>query len=257
MASKGALASSAFCNILHTGKSLRARKNRLSELLQEKPPLGHILLETVNPYTHAEEKRTFYLKTLVDILLPPTHRGAGHRQNSLPAVKVNIVEASDGESKWVLLTNLPVLTLEDAVFVVQSYKKRWHIESLHKVLKTTYKADQIYLHSSKEAILNLLTIINIAACQTYRLIHYARQGQNIPASLCFSSLEIDSLSVYLFQKKPEQGRTISLQTFYYMIAGLGGYKNNKHPPGILTIYRGIKKLSHITKMYSIMCHLQN
>ena len=40
----------------------------------------------------------------------------------------------------------------------------------------------------------------------------------------------------------------NLREIYYQIAVLGGYKNknNKHPPGILTIYRGIKKLNNIT-----------
>ena len=89
----------------------------------------------------------------------------------------------------------------DATFVVESYKKRWHIESFHKVLKTAYKADQVYLHHSREAICNLLTMINIAACQTYWLIHQARKQEKIPANTCFSEEEIESLNIYLFKKK--------------------------------------------------------
>ena len=119
-------------------------------------------------------------------MLPTIHRGADHRQNSLAQIKLNVVEAFDQENKWLLLTNLPVKTLEDASFVVQSYKRRWHIESLHKVLKTAYKAEQIYLHSSRDAVQNLLTIINIAACQTYWLIHQARkEGRGDKSLLLF------------------------------------------------------------------------
>ncbi len=130
-------------------------------------------------------------------MLPTVHRGSGHRQNSLAPIKINVVEASNQENKWLLLTNLPVTNLEDAIFVVESYKKRWHIESLHKVLKTAYKAEKIYLHSSRNAIQNLLTIINIAACQTYWLIHQARDIRSINASCCFSSRKINALNIYL------------------------------------------------------------
>lgn len=68
-------------------------------------------------------------------MLPPIYRGAGHRQNNLAPIKLNVVEVFNQQSRCLLLTNLPVKTLLDATFVVQSYKKRWHIESLHKVLK--------------------------------------------------------------------------------------------------------------------------
>ena len=232
-----------------TGLSGRTRRNKFSELFNTSPCLGSIEIVVIDPYTHAEEKRMFHIKALEDIMLPPIHRGAGHPQNNLPPIKINVVEAFDGQNRWVLLTNLPVRTLKEATFVVESYKKRWHIESFHKVLKTAYKADHVYLHSSRESIQNLLTMINIAACQTYWLIHQSRKTEYIPAICCFNSQEIEALSIYL--NKRNQPLKSSLQDIYYQIAELGGYKNytNKHPPGILTIYRGIKKLNDITKMY--------
>ena len=241
-----------------TGKSARAYKDKFSELLHNKTPLGHISLETINPSTHEEVQKIFYLKTLEEVLVPPVHRGAGHPQNKLAPITINVVEAYDGENKWLLLTNLPVHTIEDATFVVESYKKRWHIESLHKVLKTAYKADQVYLHSSREAIQNLLTIINIAAYQTYWLIHQARKQEEIPANRYFSIKEIEALSIYLFKKEIDYKQITSLQAVYYQIAELGGYKNknNKHPPGILTIYRGIKKLNDITTMYGAIMSMK-
>jgi hypothetical protein len=236
-----------------TGISARAKKNKFSSLLKGSPTLGEISLATIDPNTHEETQKLFYLKTLENIMLPPVHRGAGHRQNSLAPIKLNVVEAFNQENKWLLLTNLPVKTLKDAIFVVESYKRRWHIESLHKVLKTAYKAEQVYLHSSRNAIQNLLTIINIAACQTYWLIHQARKNEEvIKASCCFSTQEIDALNIYLFKKLPDTHQ--NLAEIYYQIAVLGGYKNknNKHPPGILTIYRGIKKLNSITEMYNAL-----
>lgn len=235
-----------------TGLSGRTRKNRFSELFSKVPHLGTIQLVIIDPHTHKEEVRLFYIKALKDIMLPAIHRGAGHPQNNLAPIKINLVEASDGQNQWVLLTNLSVDTLEEATFVIESYRKRWHVESLHKVLKTAYKAEQVYLHSSRETVQNLLTLINIAACQTYWLIHRARQSTDIPATQCFSPQEIAALNVYLYRKQPDKPVKHSLKDIYHKIAELGGHKNinNKHPPGILTIYRGIKKLNDITKMYT-------
>jgi len=235
-----------------TGASARAKKDKFSSLLKKAPTLGKISLVTIDPNTHEETQKLFDLKAIENIMLPPVHRGVGHRQNSLAPIKLNVVEAFDLENKWLLLTNLPVKTLEDVSFVLQSYKRRWHIESLHKVLKTAYKAEQIYLHSSRDAIQNLLTIINIAACQTYWLIHQARKEEPRKATCYFSIQEINALNIYLFKKLPDAHQ--NLREIYYYIAVLGGYKNknNKHPPGILTIYRGIKKLNNITEMYNAL-----
>ena len=103
-------------------------------------------------------------------------------------------------------------------------------------------------------LLNLLTIINIAAYRTYWLIHQARNAEMIKASYCFSSQEINALNIFLFKKLPSPSSSQNLKEIYYKIAFLGGYKNknNKHPPGILTIYRGIKKLESITQMYDAL-----
>lgn len=234
-----------------TGLSGRARKNTYRELFSKAPYFGTIQLDIIDPHTHAEETRSFRIKVLKDIMVPAIHRGAGHPQNKLPPIKINLVEASDGQNQWILLTNLPVDTMKEATFVVESYRKRWHIELFHKVLKTAYKAEQIYLHSSRNTVQNLLTLINMAACQTYWLIHQARQTSPILANQCFTPQEISALYIYFYRKKPNNLLEISLTDIYYKIAELGGHKNlnNKHPPGILTIYRGIKKLNEIVKMY--------
>ena len=51
-------------------------------------------------------------------MLTPVHRGAGHRQNTLAPIKLNVVEVFNQENKCLLLTNLSVKNLSDATFVV-------------------------------------------------------------------------------------------------------------------------------------------
>lgn len=236
-----------------TGPSGRARKNKFSELFCQAPSLGTAEMKTINPSTHQEEHKTFEIKVLTNVTLPAIFRKAGHRQNKLPPIKINVLKAAQKENQWVLLTNLPLENFNQALFVLEGYQKRWHIESFHKVLKTAYKAESIYLHSSREAIQSLLTFINIAACQTYKLLHHVRQTPTLSATAYFCPQELQALHFYCYQK-PFQTEP-SLQEVYQQIAFLGGYKNinNKYPPGILVLYRGIKKLGDITRIYeSIM-----
>lgn len=242
----------------YTGKSARVRQNRMSKLMEAQVELGTMALKITDPNTHEEYESIFHLKALSEVLIPPVHRGAGHPQNKLAPIKMNVVKASDKKNEWILLTNLPVTTLQNVIFVIESYKKRWHIESFHKVLKTAYKADEVYLHSSRNAIQNLLAIVNIAAIKTYSFIHQARSGGKLLSSHFFSLNEIEAASIFLSHKFIENDEPPSLQNFYYQIAELGGYKNkkNKHPPGILTIYRGIKKLQNITDMYKAIMSIE-
>lgn len=235
----------------YTGQSARHRKNKFSSLLKESNPLGKVTLPITDPHTHQETLKDFTVKSLSRITVPPNHRGAGHRQNSLKPIEVNIVEASDGKTKWVLLTDLPVENLKECIFVVEAYKKRWHIESFHKVLKTAYKAEQIFLHSSREAVQNLLTMINIAAYQTYKIIHLSRAKESLLASAYFTKNERKAALMYLKNDIKNLKEAQTLKDMYQQIAILGGLKNtkNKHPPGILTIYRGIKRLYDISKIY--------
>ena len=66
---------------------------------------------------------------------------------------MNVVEANDGKNKWVLFTNLPVNTLQDVIFVVESYKKRWHIELLFKLYKSHIKIEIIKGKSNSYRVL--------------------------------------------------------------------------------------------------------
>ena len=51
-----------------TGISARAKKNKFSSLLKGSPTLGEISLATIDPNTHEETQKLFYLKTLENIM---------------------------------------------------------------------------------------------------------------------------------------------------------------------------------------------
>jgi hypothetical protein len=234
----------------YTGLKARRREEKLFSLLDKAPVLGYFKTTITDIATHQETEVRLQLKAIKDIMIPPMHKGKGHKQNSLEPILINVVQASIDGKEWILLTNLPVETLEEVIFIFKAYKQRWQIESFHKVLKTAYKAEQIYLHSSRSAILNLLALINIAACRVYWIMCKAREIGDKPASICFNDIEIKALHIYFYPSLPLSEDIPTLKTIFYQIAKLGGHRNTKnaYPPGILTIYRGMVKLNSITHM---------
>ncbi|MCH9690285.1 MAG: transposase, partial [Gammaproteobacteria bacterium] len=78
----------------------------------------------------------------------PKHLNKEQTQaNQYGAIELNAVYAYDGEQEWILLTSLPIENQEQLQEVISIYQSRWHIEDYHKVLKTGYQVDEIYLHS--------------------------------------------------------------------------------------------------------------
>jgi hypothetical protein len=79
---------------------------------------------------------------LFDVFLK---KPVGHYDKTLPnSVKVTCIVATEVNAPpdveeplhWVLLTSLPLRTLEDAIYSINVYSTRWVIEEFHKVLKS-------------------------------------------------------------------------------------------------------------------------
>lgn len=80
------------------------------------------------------------------------------------AISLPVVMTYDADHEGILGTSLPIETVEQIKEVVEIYRARWPIEDFHKVLKTGYQVDEIYLHQSRQTIENLLAMACISAC---------------------------------------------------------------------------------------------
>ena len=123
------------------------------------------------------------------------------------------------------------------------------IEDYHKILKTGYQIDEIYLHASREAIENALTMASISACRLYWIIYVGRVEASLKADSLFKDYEWKALYVYFKEKIPQQPPP--LYEIILKIARLGGYKPRKgaQPPGIKTMWLGIQHFNIATEMY--------
>lgn len=233
---------------LHRKRTIKKGDDALNvvTLVNQLPPLFDHTVRICDKQTHEFIHKTFKVSALagIDIITP----GKKELSPETAPVKATIVYAVAQGIEWIIYTNLPVTTHEEIKRVLSYYAARWHIENFHKVLKTAYKIEDIYVHATKEAILNLMTIINILAIRTYWLVQKGREKESTHlATTFFSQTEIESMQVY-FKQPPHPH--LSLYDATILVARLGGLKNlkNPSPPGILTLYRGLKVLNNITTL---------
>jgi hypothetical protein len=236
-----------------TGETFKKGNKKLKAVLDESAIRGE--MDVVVQNTASREMTSLRLKLKATQITLPTPQHFNKEQiqaNQYGAIELNVVCAYDGEYEWILLTSLPVNTLEQLQEVVSIYQSRWHIEDYHKVLKTGYQVDEIYLHSSREAIINFLLLASISACRLYWLIYVGRTETEICASRLFEEFEWKSVYVYFNEPIPVKAPPIATTMQY--IARLGGYKPSKkaQPPGIKTFWIGFQVFTPIAHMYRNM-----
>ena len=76
---------------------------------------------------------------------------------------------------WMLLTDQPVETAEDALRLAQWYTRRWVIEEFHRALKEGCKVEKSQL-SDAEDVMRLSSLFGVVAVRLLQLRDMARPG---------------------------------------------------------------------------------
>jgi hypothetical protein len=149
--------------------------------------------------------------------------------------------AGEDPIEWLLLTNLPVESLEDACEKVQWYLCRWQIEVFFRILKSGCKVEQLQLQT-RERIEVALALYLIVA---WRVLYLTRLGRVVPDLSCevaFSPQEWKA--VYLVSKRePPPSQPPRLLDMLVLVACLGGYlaRTGDGPPGPKVIWIGLQR----------------
>lgn len=233
----------------YTGETQRQRGAKIRTLLDESRITGEMCVTIQDVNTRECKTIDLKLKAVELVLPPPNKTQSGKNSKDYHAIKVNVVKAYNDEHEWIVLTSLPISSPEEIKKVVRLYRCRWHIEDYHKVLKTGYQIDEIYLHSSRQAVENMLALAAISACRLYWLIYVGRVEKSICADKLFKEFEWKCLYVYFKEKIPDHPPPLA--TIILKIARLGGYKNRKNaaPPGIKTLWIGFQKMTIAANMF--------
>lgn len=205
----------------------------------------------------------------VELMCPHWLRQAPRWRGALPEhVAVHVVDVREcgprGSSQpplhWRLLTTHVVATVQDALQIVQWYRRRWSIEQLFWTLKRQGLDIESSQIETAASLIKLAFLATLAAARIMQLVH-ARDGTTpIPAAEVFAADEIAALSL---QQPALEGRTAkqknphpagSLAWASWIIARLGGWKGyaSESPPGPITMRHGLSRLEALGKAHAML-----
>jgi hypothetical protein len=179
-------------------------------------------------------------------LAPPRSKSGDYAEEPLNLWAVRVWEPNTPKNEepleWILLTNCPAGTLEDAFERIDWYERRWIVEEYHKGMKTGCGIETLQfekIHRLEPAI----ALISAVATTLLRLRDAARapDADRRPATDVVDQAYIDALA-NCYPGRLKGNATVL--TFYMHVARLGGHQNRKSDgfPGWLTLWRGWTKL---------------
>ncbi|MCD4831502.1 MAG: IS4 family transposase [Anaerohalosphaeraceae bacterium] len=247
---------------------VRAAQNRR---LEDAPLLRHHLsgISAAATYTltvrrqvnQAQRTATVEIRYATVTLLPPVNRPKKAEIIPLEPLSIQVVEVReinppDDVPKpihWILLTTLPVDTLDMAYQIVRFYTYRWLVERFHYVLKSGgchFEDSQL---RTVAALHRLLGVCSRVAWRLLWLTYQARQTPDAPCTVALSDTEWHALTAFATQSQTPAHLPPTLNQAVRMIATLGGFIGRKSDgdPGVKTLWRGWQRLQDIVATWML------
>lgn len=210
----------------------------------------------------ARHKRPARLATLevryASIELKPPQRLSKAQVHDLSPVRIHAVwfyepnPPSTAEGlEWMLLTNIPVTSEEEAIKLGRWYQLRWQVECYHRVLKSGCKVEECRLETY-ERIRKYLMLKGIIAFRLLWLTFIARSEPEKPSDHILEKHEWQALCCYARKTGKPPPTAPNTRDALRLIAKLGGFLGRKHDgePGMTYIWRGWEKLMQMALMWS-------
>lgn len=188
-------------------------------------------------------------------LRQPKRAQADHDRLTVYVVDVTEPEPPLGETAlhWVLLTALPVTTVQQAQQIVTWYTYRWLIERFHYVLKSGCKLEESQLRTEAR-LERLLAVYSLVAWRLLWMTYQARVTPTAPCTVALQTAEWQALYLFIHrtQRLPDQPPTLRQATRW--IGQLGGFLGRKHDgePGVKVLWRGWHRLQDIVATYTLL-----
>ena len=201
------------------------------------------VLELAATPQRAARVATLEVRTLEVDLKPP------HQRSHLPSVRLNVVLVEevggpgDGtDVSWLLITSLPVTTVEEALEVIDSYVARWAVEVYFRTWKTGCRVEQIRLET-RARVRNCLAFYAIIAWRVMYVTYLSRTTPSAPCTVVFTPNEWQSVW-RVVRREPLPTSPPSVSEMLRLVSRLGGYNNRakESPPGPQSIWVGLRRM---------------
>lgn len=213
---------------------------------------GTIKIKIPKQKDRAARTATCHIK-FSEINMTPPRNHLGIKTKKLPTLKLYAIYVSeincpkDAEPiDWILLTNIPIQNIYQALEKIEWYCLRWRIETWHKIIKSGLKVEDCRL-STSERLIRYLAVMSIVAWRIFWITLLSRVTPNVPCYLFLNDLEWKILFSKLNHGKNIPGHPPTVKQSVIWIARLGGFLARKgdKEPGITYVWRGLKKFSAI------------
>ena len=177
-------------------------------------------------------------------LRPPWRADGPLPEVQANGVMVREVNPPEGEEpvEWLLLTDLPVESVEQVRLVIQYYCVRWMIEVFFRVLKSGCRVEERRF----ERVDRVLSCLGVYLIVSWRTLYTCRLGRSCPEISCEALFEpAEWKSVWKVVRGADPPRSPPpLGEMVRLVAQLGGYVNRKGAadPGPQTIWIGIQRM---------------
>jgi hypothetical protein len=215
----------------------------VEEVLGKLEPLGEGSIRVWRrPLKQHKERIAQVQYYAATVTLPPTYK---RKQPSQPLQLVWIKEQSSEVAEpieWVLLTDLAVESLQEAITIGNYYALRWVIERFHFILKSGLGIERLQI----DLLLRLTNALQLYALVAWHVLWLQRLGKahsEQPATDYIAPHTIEAAAAV--SGKP----ILTVKDFLVVTAALGGFiPTKKQPlPGEKTLWLGLQQLHAICK----------
>lgn len=181
---------------------------------------------------------------------------ASAKRETLTVFVVDVFEphppAGEEAVHWVLLTSLPVPTVEQAQQITVWYSYRWLVERFHFVLKSGCKLEESQLRQV-DGLERLLAVYSLVAWKLLWLTYQARQTPTVPCTVALQPTEWQALYAFIHHTPAVPDAIPSLRQAVRWIGQLGGFLARKGDgePGVKVLWRGWARLQDIVQTWTI------
>lgn len=175
-------------------------------------------------------------------------------QSNSPAVIAllanEINPPTDAEPQdWLLLTNIPTRTANDAVERLRWYLSSRQSEAYIKILHSGIRIEERHAYQHGREKLHLAYQMVLAWRVVY-LLTLVKESQETPVEQAFTSEEWKA--IYLIsQKQPAPEQPPGLADLVRMLASLGGFvsRGGDDQPGPSTLWVGLQRAGHLVEVF--------
>jgi len=183
-----------------------------------------------------------------------------HARAHLPSVNYHVVYVkeiggpSDGtDVDWLLITTLPIDTIDEILLIIDYYLARWAVEIYFRILKTGCRVEEIQLETTYR-LKNCLALYCIIAWRIQYLTYLNRTSPALPCTTVFTASEWKSVWKVVTRKQPPKKPPL-LSDFMKLLSQLGGYNNRakERPFGPLPMWVGLRRMMDFAIAWEVFC----